>query len=515
MLVDARTVPAGTIVETEVCIVGAGAAGITMAREFVGAGFRVALVESGGLDIDEATQDLYAGGEAGRSYLPVDACRLRYFGGTTNHWAGWCVPLDDADFDERDGLPYRGWPLRRSDLVPFYRRAQSICQVGRFEYGPAGWGIPTATIPAPFNGPHFISKIVQVSPPTRFGTVYRDTLRNAPRVTVYLNANALHLDTTQSGREIGELAVGTLAGNRFRVRARIFVLATGGIENARLLLLSGSKGLGNAHDLVGRFFMVHLEYAGGVIAVSDAYADFDFNREFTEKSIVSYVGLSDVAMRKLKLANIRMTWQYQLAPVHGTLDAVKRLWGGGDREHSTSADLSTVLRDLDGLTEYAVRHTFFSQGVPVEALKLRCHSEQLPSPESRIRLGNERDALDQRRVVVDWRLSSEDKRQVNSIHHLLGSELGRVGFGRLRYALAEGDKTWPSDLRGNEHHMGTTRMHRDPTLGVVDDQCRVHGLANLYIAGSSVFPTSGAANPTLTIVALALRLADHIKERLA
>ena len=130
-------------------------------------------------------------------------------------------------------------------------------------------------------------------------------------------------------------------------------------------------------------------------------------------------------------------------------------------------------------------------------------------------LGTERDAFGSRRVIMDWRLTAEDKRGVNALHHLLGTEIGRAGFGRLRYALAEDETTWPDDLQGNAHQMGTTRMHRDPKLGVVDENCRVHGLGNLYVAGSSVFPTSGAANPTLTIVALALRLADHIKEQLA
>ncbi len=517
MFLDARSVPTGSVVETELCIVGAGAAGITLAREFAAAGFRVALLESGGMEIEAETQELYEGRDIGRPYLDLTACRLRYYGGTTNHWAGWCLPLDEIDFEEREGLPRRGWPFPRSHLEPWYRRAQDICQIGPYDYTPPRWGVAPGKIPAPFNGPNFCSKILQESPPTRFGPVYEAALRQAPRVTVYLNSNALGLDDGESDAAIQTLRVGTLSGNRFTVRARFYVAAAGGIENARLLLLSGrpdGNGIGNRHDLVGRCFMTHLEYRSGVIAVSDPHADFDFCRRLEGKpSAVSFVGLTEESMRRLHLPNIRITWNYEFAPVVASVEASKRLAtvSGGH----LLADLSKVVRDLDGLASYAFRKALFGEGVPVEALTLRCHSEQLPNPDSRVLLDTERDALGLRKVVVDWRVTAEDKRLVTAIHRLLGTEVGRTGFGRLRYDIADDNATWPEDFRGNEHHMGTTRMHVDPTQGVVDENCRVHGVANLYVAGSSVFPTGGAANPTLTIVALALRLADHLKERLA
>jgi choline dehydrogenase-like flavoprotein len=151
--------------------------------------------------------------------------------------------------------------------------------------------------------------------------------------------------------------------------------------------------------------------------------------------------------------------------------------------------------------------------LPVRALNVHMTGEPMPNPDSRIRLGDERDGLGMRRVVADWRLTAEDKRQALALQRLLGTEVGRTGFGRLRLSLAEDDTTWPdATIIGDEHHMGTTRMHADPAHGVVDANCRVHGVTNLYVAGSSVFPTAGAANPTLTIVALALRLANHLKQ---
>jgi len=193
------------------------------------------------------------------------ACRIstlpsvgwRYFGGTTNHWGGWCLPLDPIDFEQRDGLPYRGWPIDRSVLDPWYEKAQPVLKLGPFDYRPESWGINVENIPAPFNGPHFQCGLLQSSTQPRMAELYGPTLKQANAVIVYLHANALHLTADDADREVQSLAVGTLSGNRFTIRSKTYVLAAGGIENARLLLVSGKPdgpGLGNQHDLVGRFF---------------------------------------------------------------------------------------------------------------------------------------------------------------------------------------------------------------------------------------------------------------------
>ena len=516
MFIDARSVTSETLVGTDLCIVGGGAAGITLARELASSSFGVVLLESGSTAFEHDTQELYVGRNIGRPYLDLATCRLRYFGGTTNHWGGWCAPLNEVDFEEREGFPYSGWPFDKAHLDPWYRRAHEVCRLGAYDYGLTSWNISPQDIPEPFRGPHFISKISR-SNPTRFGTAYKPDLDGPPRVTVYLNANAVGFDTNEAGTEVQELRVAALSGTRFRVRARIYVLAAGGIENARLLLLSGKsdKGLGNERDLVGRFFMVHLTYSGGAIAVSDPYINVNFANSLAQPhDFFLYIGLSDETMRAIKLPNFRFTVEYKFANVIRAVDALKRLADTNDPE-GRWVDVQKVVRDLDGLAKYSVRKAFSLQAMPIEAMILHCDSEQLPNPESRVSLGSKRDALGLREVVLDWRLTAEDKRNVNAVHRLLGAEVGRAAFGRLRYMLDEDDSIWPEDLRGNEHHMGTTRMHRDPAKGVVDENCRVHGLANLYVAGSSVFPTGGVANPTLTIVTLALRLADHIKEQLA
>jgi choline dehydrogenase-like flavoprotein len=519
MIIDARTLPPGTVADAEVCIIGAGAAGITLAREFRQAPFRVVLLESGGMHFDGETQALYDGQSIGRPFPGLMSERLRFFGGTTNHWGGWCLPLDAIDFAPRADLPgHIGWPFDRSHLDPWYRRAQEVCRLGPDDYRPADWGIAPAEIPPPFAGPDFVCKLLQVSA-VRFGPVYAAELRQAPRVAVYLHANVVDLDGGDSDPQIRRLAVKTLAGTEFAVRARLCILATGGIENARLLLASGrpdGTGLGNAHDLVGRFFMTHLVYGGGIIVPADPRRDFAFHTagEFAgfggKHSFVPFIGLSPASMQRRKLPNIWLHWAYQFASIGRSVEALKRLIDGEGPGGSALSDLSAVVGHLEGVADYAVRKALFGQGIPIDALHLQCASEQLPNPKSRIMLGAPRDRLGMRETVVDWRPTEVDKAHAVATVALLGREIGRAGFGRLRSPLVE-HNAWPEDFYANEHHMGTTRMHDDPTQGVVDRDCRVHGTANLYVAGSSVFPTGGANNPTLTIVALALRLADHVK----
>lgn len=520
MILDARSVPSGTTIDTEVCIVGAGAAGITLARAFIGAPFRVVLLESGGMNFDLPTQELYDGESIGAPFVPLNASRLRYFGGTTNHWGGYCLPLDEIDFEKREAFPYHGWPFPKSHLDPWYDRAQDVCRLGRYDYRPSSWGIPATKIPPPFAGPTFETKLLQENP-VRFGPFYAPELRHAPRVATYLHANAFHFDAGDANAEVKALTVKTLSGHSFTVVARIYVLAVGGIENARILLASGREdgnGLGNEHDLVGRFFMLHPVFTVGSIVPTNPYMNVDFLTKGTwvpgKFRIDPIVGLSASSMRDLHLPNMMFGFDFKLAPVAGAMDALKRLADGEGPAGSTWTDLSKVVRNFEGVTDFAVRKVLFGDGIPIQAMHLWGASEQQPNPQSRVTLGPKRDSLGMREVIADWQLVPEDRTKPADIVRLLGAEIGRTGFGRLHSEFGK-DGAWPEDFRGNEHQMGTTRMHSDPTQGVVDPNCRLHTVSNLYVAGSSVFTTGGVSNPTLTIVALALRLADHIKENLA
>lgn len=509
--------------EADLCIVGGGAAGITIARAFIGSGHKVVLLESGSEHLDAPTQMLYAGHSTGSPSLNILTSRLRYLGGTTNQWAGWCHPLDPIDLEERPGLAYRGWPFDRTTLDPWYASAHAVLQLGRYNYRLAGRGIPESRVPAPFNGPHFVSRMLQISPPTRFATVYGPEMRGAANLQVCLGANLLGFDSDAAGQRVEQARVGTLAGRRFTVAARHYVLAAGGIENARLLLLSGPEvdgapvGLGNAYDLVGRYLMAHLEYLPGTVAVAEPYSDFRFVTPWTGIAdragrFQTFQALSEASLRRFELPNMKIHWIFEYAPGQRTIEALSRLMHLSGA--APMADLGTVAGDAGGAAGFLWRKLTGGQPFPVQALRAHFSSEPMPNPDSQVRLGSERDALGLRKVEVAWRTSAFDLDAAARTVRLLGSELGRTGFGRLHAPMLDGAPAWPDSLYGDQHHMGTTRMHDDPRRGVVDADCRVHGLANLFVAGSSVFPTAGAANPTLTIVALALRLSDHLRKQL-
>ena len=326
----------------------------------------------------------------------------------------------------------------------------------------------------------------QYSPPTRFGEVYRNEVRNAPNVVTYLGANVVDLETPESPQHVRAVKVVCLAGKSFRVAARAFILATGGIENARLLLLSDrvhSAGLGNGNDLVGRYFMEHiyLDAAAEIRAPRGAISDFYTAGHWVEgRRLRGILGLTPEVRRREQLTNY---------------------CGVIVEDSSLLARLRNTIADIRAKP---APRTYFVKNV----------MEQVPNSESRVTLGQDRDRLGCRRTVLRWRLSAIDKSTAHRAHAILSEELTQSDVGHMTSSMGREADPWPTSVRGARHHMGTTRMHVDPRRGVVDADCRVHGIANLYVAGSSVFPTSGAANPTFTIVALALRLARHLQNRL-
>ena len=486
MFVDTRSIEAGARLACDVCIIGAGAAGISLARELRGARARVCVLESGGLEPDGDTQALYRGrgvGLAGDGYL--ETSRLRYFGGSTNHWWGMCAPLDAHDFEARPWVPHSGWPVSRADLDPYYARAQPICQLGPFDYDPDAWDPD----PPPL-GPRSLRRMWQYGPPTRFGAVYREELRASTNVAVHLFANAVDLAATDSGRRVEHVVVKTLQGGQFTVAARAVALAAGGIENPRLLLGSDGvvkAGLGNGRDLVGRFFMEHphRQPAGEILFDDPRLAAWGQKREARGARFLVNLGVRPEVQRQHRLLN-------------GSL----QLWRSWRAETQPEGSLLGLLRDLAA----------GAGAGPPQRAELFARFEQAPSAESRVRLSEERDALGQRRVVLDWRLGALERDSLRRTLEILAEDLAAAGTARVR--IEDASAAGAPEFTGGEHHMGTTRMSGDPSTGVVDRDCRVHGIENLYVAGSSVFPTVGWANPTLTIVALSLRLADHLKRTL-
>jgi choline dehydrogenase-like flavoprotein len=501
---DARNLENGSFIEGDLCIVGAGAAGISLALEFIGAGERVLLLEGGGFDYDPKMQELYRGEIIGLPYFPLQAARLHYFGGTTGHWAGFCSTLDPQDFEVRDWVPHSGWPITRAELDPYYGRAVSVVQVGPNEWNAAEWQRrDTSLVPFPIDANVAWTKMWQFSPPARFGTLYRDRIVEARDVHLYTHANVVEIEANESSTAVNGLRLRTLDGKEHRVRAARYVLACSTIQNARLLLASNRQaaaGLGNGNDLVGRFFMEHLEMPTGNLVTlgrtppSTRIYDFVFGRTKARGELA----LTAATQREQRILNSTVS----LEPAPLTEEGKSTFeWATPDVVDHMRTD--RVVPD-DVATSTRVPRTFH----------LLTRQEQAPNPASRVTLSRQRDALGMPRARLDWRLTELDRRSFRGFYEALGRELGRAGIARLQmreWVLQRADAPWPPSLGGGWHHMGTTRMHPDPRQGVVDAHCRVHGVGNLYIAGAAVYPTAGCANPTLTLIALTIRLADHLK----
>ncbi len=483
MFFDFRNTSAPLEREFDICIVGTGPAGTSLALEFAGSVLRVCVIESGDVDPNGETQSLYEGEITGFQHTDLDACRLRYLGGSSNCWNGWCMPFEAHDFEQKSWVPYSGWPITHEDIEPYYRRAGTVCEIGNASFEPQFPALADVSLPS-FDVTKARICYWRGSPPTRFGEQYREALSVASNISVFLNANAVEISTENEGSVVTGLSVASLNGNRVSVRARYYVLACGGIENPRLMLASNQtqkNGVGNLHGQVGRYFMEH-PYALSVLVYSrpnDARPD--------KEKIIDGVPLTSAFCTGLELQKKEQ--------VLGSMMLYKK-------ENDYEKLFSWGRRDLPPIPDGFVRDTLISQ------------SEQAPDPESRILLSDKQDLFGQPQAKMDWKLNEIDKRSISVQAKALGSEFARLGLGRLKLAdwLLDKDAFW--GIGAGNHHMGTTRMGNDPKTSVIDKDCRVHRLANLHIAGSSVFTTSSWVNPTLTIVALSIRLADHLKSQI-
>ncbi|MEZ5823647.1 MAG: GMC family oxidoreductase [Geminicoccaceae bacterium] len=510
---DARSIPSDSELSCDLCIVGAGAAGIALALELDGSGIDVLLLESGGFEQESATQQLAAGHSTGHPGADLEISRLRLFGGSTNHWGGFCRPFDEQDFIERSWVPESGWPIRRADLDPYYRRAHPLIELDEADYGFERW---RSAVPPIFAGPLFERKlepvVFQLSPPTDMGVLHRDRITSSGNIRLLLHANAVDLVSSSDTRRVEKVRIACLDGTRFHIRTGAVVLAAGGIDNPRLLLASRSvatAGVGNTHDLVGRFYMDHPSHEAANIFLRSPTSDARrpaFQRAFAQAGLRPQVERDEKILRFLTSIHVGLE-MFEEPESYRAFREIFMAFGHFDWPDDFGEQARIFIGDIDG----AIRHGYQRYLADAEAFGLRVHAETVPNRESRIMLADDTDALGVPRALRDWRLSELDRHTIRRGLEIIGEEAGRIGLGRLRFHdwVMQDPLVVPGG--GSWHHIGTTRMHNDPRRGVVDADCRVHGVDNLFIAGSSVFPTSGMANPTLTILALAIRLADHLK----
>ena len=540
MIRDARALPTGHVEKADICILGGGVAGLTIARELAGQNLEVCVLEQGGLENEKEAQRLNRGEVTGYPYWGLDYARHAQLCGSSQRW---CLklsdgdigarfrPLDPIDFEKRDGVPHSGWPFSKAELDPFYARAQQRLNLGPNTYDPADWmGSEDERL---FEDASSMKAVMfQYGSRQRFIEDHRGSMEQAQNVAVFLHAHATEIETNEAGRTATTVQTRTLDGGAFTVQANAYVLALGGIGNPRLLLLSNqthANGIGNQHDLVGRYFMEHPVFRAGLLWPSDESVferdQFYHIHGHNGVSVHGKLALRDEILRREGLRN----FCFMLWPVLSPYDPLQ------ESEAFEVARVSKSTLERGYLPDRPLKKmgTFIAKSGPLlhhvgrelrrrvgrwwgeeetpVAYSLHHFAEESPNPNSRILLSDrKKDRFGQPMAKLDWQLRGDDIRNIVRGLEVIKEDVERTGDWRLE--LPEYNELPPSGIRGGFHHIGTTRMHENPKRGVVNQHGRVHGVSNLFVTGSSVFPTAGYANPTLTIVAMALRLADHLKE---
>jgi choline dehydrogenase-like flavoprotein len=555
MIEDARTIPPESELEADLCIVGGGAAAISLALEYMTSGRTVILVPGGGPNQTSFGVDLYRGRvDPPGSHEPIEENRLRMWGGTTTVWGGRCVPFDPIDFEEREWVPESGWPIGFDELKDYICRANKLSEAGEADFDARSVFPETQPeILVGFDNAELVTwPLERWSVPTDFSKRYRVELEKASNVRVLLHAHAIHLQMTPNGQSLQHVVAACTPGRSFNVRARETVIACGALENARLLLASRdvlARGIGNGHDLVGRYYQSHRFGVCGNAVLKDPTNDFvyDFERDHEGVYCRRRFWLTPEAQKKHQVNNVvgfffrsvSSSSEHRNAMVSMVL-LVKMVLGGArkgpkrlfqiisEQRRELLCHLGIVLKDGPGifgqLAAVAYTRLFQKRRLPMvlpdrksNRFPLFFQTEHVPLADSRVVLDlSSTDDFGMPRLEAHIQFSEIDFRTITTFVTLFKDRLESSGLGTFH--LTEDEKRFLADpgrqeFNSNSHNIGTTRMSLTPETGVVDTDCRVHGVSNLYVAGSSVFPTSSHANPTLMLVALSLRLADHLKAK--
>jgi choline dehydrogenase-like flavoprotein len=551
MIIAPKKYKEGTIIETDICIIGGGPAAISLALSFLNQNTKIIILAGGTWKEKSRHRALNKGViEPAGSHEPLEENRRRVLGGGTSVWGGRCVPFDPIDFERRSWVPHSGWPITYEEVEQYFERSLQFCEAGEnnFDARVVFPGKNPEIIPGMDSDDMVSYKLERWSAPTRFAYRYKHIFNSNRNIDIYLDAHVININVSNHAERVDSVTV-IINGSEIKVKADKFVLAAGGIENPRLLLSSKSsfhpKGIGNQHDNVGRYYMCHLMGTFGAVDPFNR-KEILFPFELDQQAIYCRRRwwLTPKFQRQDKIGNGIM---YLNGPINvkdhkeATESAVilAKSFSNILKGRSPKAifrNFKQAIRDLNEHLIFTLRNShqvipfFLNIGIkritnrrlPIRLPSVKSkwlfvcfQSEHVPNPESRICLSEEKDWLGMPLPLVKVAFTELDIQTVISSYKVFFERFEKLNKGNISYREDEIRQNVMEEINNfssRAHHLGTTRMSDSPLNGVVDSNCKVHGMENLYVAGSSVFPTGGHANPTLTLIALTLRLADHLKK---
>jgi choline dehydrogenase-like flavoprotein len=556
MFIDAETLKDKTIFVSDVAVVGAGVAGIVLALELANSGHEVALIESGRLHFSPEAQNL---GEAHdfepKYHAPMSECTRRQLGGTSVIWGGRCLPYDRVDFDHRTYIQNSDWPIAYEDIECYFQKACDYLFCGSSEFNINN--IPNigqkSIVPGLPDTDVLTSVLERWSLPTNFGKEYFNHLKQSARIKLLYGLTCTEIETSESGNQVKSLQAKTLAGKNIQIKCKKYVLAGGGLNTTRLLMVSDSKhpgGIGNHSGLLGRFYMGHLSGDIAIVRFTTPPQDtiFGFDRDLDEVFVRRRFSFTRNFLHERQIANI-VAWlgspkfndpSHQngvLSSAYLALNmpvlknyltsstAIQKAVMGEEGQPVYRSHIINILKDLPQtltfIPSFGYQRYIAKRKIPAlfvysasNEYPLHYHSEQVPNFNSTVSLSEKRDALGMRRLNIDLRFMQQDIDSVIQAHQCWDQHLRKHNCGYLQYLTDDLEASVWDQAGDGFHQIGTTRMSDSPATGVVCSNGNIHGFNDLFVASSSTFVTSGQANSTFMIVAFALRLAEHLNEKL-
>jgi|SaaInlV_120m_DNA_4_1040238.scaffolds.fasta_scaffold06143_3 choline dehydrogenase-like flavoprotein len=520
MIYDAKKMEVKDIISTNsVCIIGGGVAGIILALEISRRKLNVIVLESGTDVFDESTQVLYKAQSFPAIFPNPHYSRLRMLGGSSNHWENSTERFDPIDFEKRSWISNSGWPINYSDIEKYYPEAETYCGVNGGGYDLPSWLDQLKIEDLSESSKRLYTSIIKSAvPPTNFYRKYKNELARSRRIQVYKNANVTDIIFNESKNKVNGVVFQSDPGKKFSITAGQFILCAGGIENARLLLHFNKKyndKLGNQYDNVGRYFMEHPVIRGAHFYPFSKTVPQIYSGYFHESKLVkARLKLNREQLESHKTYNLRtiLVKQPYSTLSHGISSA--HILKQGYIDENFGLHLSNILKDYDVIADAfsrkiadfpLIKNEDYEYDYQVLAM-----IEQTPYRNNRVYLGHKLDKFGLPKVKIDWTVTQIDRDMAWKSLELFAVDPAINKHGRVRLLYERDDRIWYDQLGFSQHHIGSTRMAENYSDGVVGADSKVYGTKNLFIAGSSVFPTGGHVPPTLTIAAMAIKLGNEI-----